>query len=427
MSGAIQQLAVQATAASTPATVFNVQAFPFNAAGDGIADDTGAIQAALNAAAVAGGIVLLPPGTYFVSATLDMTGGGASTTDVQLWGSGPVTTTIVTSVTTTAGILAATSGTRFQRIQNLSLYQSGRVLPAAQRAGNYGIATAASGVGYSLVLDHVEVVYFGNAGVYLQGATGPTCVRDCSIQYTAGYGVQVATGGSSPQDVCIEGGNIQNGWGGIQIGQSCNSFSILAVDIELTSTAKYPALYLEGAGGSVVKCTVGLAAVTTPNALVYCKASAGCVFVGGYFIVTIAGVDTIQWDTNTNGCVIAGGTFVNVTPGGGYFVNVLDSSATGNVVIAPYLGTFTAGHNVVTGSAAVTQLAVGSASALVGSTTVGAFGCNSASAQTAAASGGALAAYSSGTNGFDTAGHAQALYNLVVAMRAALVANGIMS
>ncbi len=68
--------------------------------------------------------------------------------------------------------------------------------------------------------------------------------------------------------------------------------------------------------------------------------------------------------------------------------------------------------------------------AIVGTTTLtitGAFGCNGTTAQTAYASGGALAAYGAGANGFDTAGHASALYAMVVAIRAALVANGIMS
>ena len=56
-----------------------------------------------------------------------------------------------------------------------------------------------------------------------------------------------------------------------------------------------------------------------------------------------------------------------------------------------------------------------------------AFGCNSATPQTAYASGGALAAYSTGAFGLDSDAHMQAMYNLVAAMRAALVANGIMS
>jgi hypothetical protein len=55
------------------------------------------------------------------------------------------------------------------------------------------------------------------------------------------------------------------------------------------------------------------------------------------------------------------------------------------------------------------------------------FGCNGQTAKTAAASGGALNAYGAGANGFDTGANASALHALVVAIRAALVANGIMS
>lgn len=55
------------------------------------------------------------------------------------------------------------------------------------------------------------------------------------------------------------------------------------------------------------------------------------------------------------------------------------------------------------------------------------FGCNSKTPQTAYASGGALTAYVTGAFGLDSSANMTALYNLVVAMRAALVANGIMS
>ena len=60
-------------------------------------------------------------------------------------------------------------------------------------------------------------------------------------------------------------------------------------------------------------------------------------------------------------------------------------------------------------------------------TVTGGFGCNTKTAQTAYVSGGALAAYGAGANGFDTGANASALHALVVAIRAALVANGIMS
>ena len=57
----------------------------------------------------------------------------------------------------------------------------------------------------------------------------------------------------------------------------------------------------------------------------------------------------------------------------------------------------------------------------------GGFGCNGSAAQTAYASGGVLAAYATGAFGLDSDAHMSALHAQVVAIRAALVANGIMS
>lgn len=49
---------------------FDVTAAPYNAAGDGIADDTAAILAANTAAEASGGVLYLPAGTYRTTATL---------------------------------------------------------------------------------------------------------------------------------------------------------------------------------------------------------------------------------------------------------------------------------------------------------------------------------------------------------------------
>ena len=66
--------------------------------------------------------------------------------------------------------------------------------------------------------------------------------------------------------------------------------------------------------------------------------------------------------------------------------------------------------------------------AITGAATItGGFGCNGATSQTAAASGGALAGYVTGGFGLDSDAHMHALYTLVATMRAALVANGVMS
>lgn len=60
---------------ATAVQTFNVKSAPFNAVGDGVTDDTGAIQAALNAATpFSGSIVLFPPGTYYHSGELNVYG-----------------------------------------------------------------------------------------------------------------------------------------------------------------------------------------------------------------------------------------------------------------------------------------------------------------------------------------------------------------
>lgn len=63
---------------------YNVKSDQYGAVGDGVTNDAPAINAAISAAAAAGGgIVFLPPGTYLVSSTISISGD-----QVELWGAG---------------------------------------------------------------------------------------------------------------------------------------------------------------------------------------------------------------------------------------------------------------------------------------------------------------------------------------------------
>jgi hypothetical protein len=85
--------------------VFNVKAY--GAAGDGVTDDTTAIQNAVNAVPASGGIVYFPAGTYKVSSTLTVGNGGQSAystvNGIQLIGAGAGSQTgVITGYTTLA-------------------------------------------------------------------------------------------------------------------------------------------------------------------------------------------------------------------------------------------------------------------------------------------------------------------------------------
>lgn len=90
---------------------------------------------------------------------------------------------------------------------------------------------------------------------------------------------------------------------------------------------------------------------------------------------------------------------------------------------ATYIGAWT-NHDLNIRTNNANRMTIAAAGAV---TIVGAFGCNAAAAQTAYASGGALAAYATGAFGLNSDANMSALHAMVVKIRAALVANGIMS
>ena len=161
---------------------------------------------------------------------------------------------------------------------------------------------------------------------------------------------------------------------------------------------------------------------TTNDVALMNRAGTVCLGVGpNTTAINIPGTLVVTGQTNVTGNIIVTRTaatalFQLISVGGSGRAFSVFSSTAG--VLGVYDDTAGADRLTISATGAV---------AIPGTLTVtGAFGCNGATAQTAVTIGAALAAYVTGGFGLDSNANMSALHADVVAMRAALLANGIL-
>lgn len=176
--------AIIAATLGFPTGVVNVRAAPFNAAGDGVTDDTAAIQAAIDSLSLTGGVVFFPPGTYLHTG-ISLT----SLRGITLQGSGRDTFSTVYFGTTLKWIGDATSNwinlnSDACRICDMTLQtdqvQTGGVAIAIERTGIQGTRNSVERV--SIISPYNGISFWGfNAciaeSVYVSGFRGAYGVR----------------------------------------------------------------------------------------------------------------------------------------------------------------------------------------------------------------------------------------------------------
>lgn len=241
----------------------HINARRFGALGNGIKDDTTAIQAALNAASALGaGVVFLPRGTYLATA-LTVPGG------VTLRGAG-VGATSVKNTNTANNLLAASAGAA--SIENLSL-------SAVTNSSGTAVSLSA-GTQYRIRNVNIDGHENGIAG---NGLDSQSLVADVLISLrnaSTGSCVSGPLASSAVQNAILTPGATGKG---VVVNTSSNAL-VLLVGVNVVSSATAFDITSTGAAGSVI--LIGCAAGGTTADLAISAAStavlqSGCIWRSG--------------------------------------------------------------------------------------------------------------------------------------------------
>ena len=151
----------------------NVTDFPYNAVGNGVTDDTSAIQAAITAAGVSGGIVYFPPGTYN-GTTLSLA------SNVMLVGAGAGATIIYQIAATVSPVIDLSNKDKVT-IRDLTV--NGNASNQSQTGVNAGIASSGA---TNVTLENLLITNTSDWGVALLEVTGATLINVRTTAMRAG-------------------------------------------------------------------------------------------------------------------------------------------------------------------------------------------------------------------------------------------------
>jgi hypothetical protein len=155
----------------------------FGAVGDGLTDDTAAIQACIDAIAATGGMVFIPAGTYHLTAMLTVNAGTHRGIIVCGAGSGSI---LKPAAGTTCITLTGDAGGA-----EVTVLRDFRVLYATAHASNIGVLVANGASGQSnWVLERLSVLGDSSPGQFSYLGIGISCVfalkgtiRDCVVEF----------------------------------------------------------------------------------------------------------------------------------------------------------------------------------------------------------------------------------------------------
>ena len=140
----------------------------YGCVGNGVTDDTTALQNAVNAAAAADRVLIIPSGTYIVSSL-------APTTNLRVVGMGPATI-LKLKASSTGGIFRATPGSPVTNVYIADLYVDGNKANAASSVDHFRMG------GANITLERVRIENANQAAINIGYDVSTHChVRDCTV------------------------------------------------------------------------------------------------------------------------------------------------------------------------------------------------------------------------------------------------------
>jgi hypothetical protein len=156
----------------------------YGAVGDGVADDTAAIQAAVDAIPAAGGTLYLPAGTYKISAAINLK------SNMLVQGAGMQVTQISQTSTTAHCLSLIGDGPRYVTIQDLMLDG-----PSTGSGQGIHIETTTATASANIDISRVFIQQLGGDGVNTDTLI-TSVIQDVRVNTVGGYGFRLLSGTS---------------------------------------------------------------------------------------------------------------------------------------------------------------------------------------------------------------------------------------